>query len=276
MKSNFYLKVSCIFLICAVAGCATWVQHGVIARPEQKFRIAVLPVQTSVEIKKLSDIQTSSANVPNEKELIQEQIQKATEQLTRSLKSRLKGSPYFEVLSSQQADEASDIQKLDIPELWGTDELRKLGIGPDAQAVLLVTLSGYGKIKKKWITYLLGIGVVEAAVQGAIAAKLVDNIWVGIVIASEEIAQEYLIWGVGSDLYGRRYSPVTIEARLVSASDGKTIWEDTIFVSVDKKAIEALPEEERKKKEIQLKLTAEKAIAELVESLEKAAKKNLH
>ena len=51
--------------------------------------------------------------------------------------------------------------------------------------------------------------------------------------------------------------------------------DDTIFVSVDKKAIEALPEEDQKKKEIQLNLTAKKALDELAGDIDETTKSNL-
>ncbi len=57
--------------------------------------------------------------------------------------------------------------------------------------------------------------------------------------------------------------------------DGKRVWSHTTFDSIDRKALNKLPEEERKKKEVQLTVTAEKAEQDLVENLEKAARKNL-
>ena len=115
----------------------------------------------------------------------------------------------------------------------------------------------------------------EGVVQGVLAAKLVDSTWVGIVIALEEIGQEVLVWGGGSYLFNKHYAPVTLEAQLISTLDGKPIWDDTVFVSVDKDAIEALPVEDRKKKEIQLNLTAKKALDELAGDLDEKTKNNL-
>ena len=115
----------------------------------------------------------------------------------------------------------------------------------------------------------------EGVVQGVLAAKLTDNTWVGIAIALEEVGQEVLVGGGGSYLFNKHYAPVTLEAQLVSTLDGKPIWDDTVFVSVDKNAIEALPEEDRKKKEIQLNLTAKMALDELAADLDETAKSNL-
>jgi hypothetical protein len=100
---------------------------------------------------------------------------------------------------------------------------------------------------------------VESVVQGVLAAKLTNNTWVGIVVALEEAGQEALVWGGGSHLFNKHYAPVTLEEQLINNLDGKPIWDDTVFVSVDNKAIEALPEEKQKKKEIQLNLTAKKS-----------------
>ena len=85
-----------------------------------------------------------------------------------------------------------------------------------------------------------------------------------------------LVWGGGTYLFNWSYAPVTIEARLISVSDATVVWEDTVFVSVDKKGIKMLSEEDRNKKETQLLLTAEKAIKELSKDLVKVGKRNLH
>ncbi len=47
------------------------------------------------------------------------------------------------------------------------------------------------------------------------------------------------------------------------------------MTAIDRKALNKIPEEERKEKEVQLRVTAEKAEKDLVENLEKAARKNL-
>lgn len=266
---------ACCILLLAFSGCATWTQHGVTPSPQHKFRIAILPIQAAVNIEKLTDIQTGPADVPNSKDIIHAHLREETAQLTASLRSHLNNSNYFEVIPVQAADVMPEDQYPDTPKSWSVTDIERLRLQPETQAVLSVKLSGFGKIKKKWLTYLIGIGVVEAIVQGVVVAKVVDSTWLGVAVALEEIAQEILVWGGGSYLFDNAYAPVTLEAQLVSAADAKIIWVNTVFVSVDKKAIKALPEEDRKKKEIQLRLTAEKAVKELSENLERAAKINL-
>lgn len=160
------------------------------------------------------------------------------------------------------------------PEPTATD-LAHLNLPADVQAVFVVRLSGYGKLKRKWIALLIGSGVAEGLVQGVVVAKAASNPWVGAAVALEEIVQEVLVWGGGSYLFDRAYAPVTLEAELISVADGSVVWDDTVFVSIDKDAIKMLPEEERRNRDIQLRLTAEKAVRELSADLEKAAVRNL-
>ena len=91
----------------------------------------------------------------------------------------------------------------------------------------------------------------------------------------EEIGQEILTWGGGAHLFNEHYSPVILEGRLDSSADGKTLWSDTALASIDKDALKKLPEDQQKKKEVQLKVTSEKAERDLVGALEKAVKRQL-
>ncbi len=268
-----------MFISFLLAGCVTWAGHGVTSYPHQKLRIAVLPVQSEVEIKTLKEIETvpeSAKEIPDEGERIRQQMQKVTEDMTRSIETRLNASPYFEVVPHEQVAEALAAQAL-----WPAntpltaEQIKSLGMTLNARAVLVIRLSGYGRLKRRWVVYLIGTGVVEGVVEGAVVGGATKNIWVGLAVAVEEIGQEILTWGGGSYLFNMYYAPVTIEAQLISTIDGKKVWSHTTFDSIDRKALKKLPEEERKKKEIQLKVTAEKAEKDLVENLEKAAKKNL-
>lgn len=235
-----------------------------------------MPVELTAEIGKVSDIMSSPPEVADERKFIREQMQIVSDRLTHALKARLGESSYVEVVSVEPSGPDTLELASAVPQAWSPEELAKLKTASGARAVLLVKLSGYGQIKKKWLAYLIGSGVVEGVVQGVLASKLTDNSWVGIAVALEEIGQEVLVWGGGAYLFDKHYAPVTLEAQLISTLDGKPIWDDTVFVSVDKAAIEALPEKDRKKKEIQLNLTANKALKELAKDLDQKAKSNLH
>ncbi len=98
-----------IFISFLLAGCATWASHGVTAYSHQRLRIAVLPVQSEVEIKRLNNVETvleSTKKISDEEERIKQKMQKVTEDMTRSMETRLNASPYFEVVPHEQVAEA--------------------------------------------------------------------------------------------------------------------------------------------------------------------------
>jgi len=257
-----------------LTGCATWEQHGVMADVNSRYRVAVEPVEISADIRRASEIMTVTPDVENEPTLVRQQLQNDASRLSHYLKIRLGGSAHFQVVPFDKAGLSAN-SFASMPETWDKDKLHDLKALHNVQAVLIVKVSGYGKIKKKWLTYLIGSGLVEGVVQGVLAAKLVKNTWVGLAVALEEIGQEILVWGGGSYLFDEHYAPVTLEARLISTTDGESIWSDTVFVSIDKDALKKLPEPERKKKQVQLYVTAKKAVNVLVNDLNEKANANL-
>jgi len=265
----------CFVLLPLFSGCATWAQHGVSVEKDERVRIAVLPLEVTAKVEKLSEIMTSPPKVSDERLLIQERMQDEAAQLTDLLQSTLRESRFFELVPLVEAAAGHDVPALDQPQALTVAELQKLKADRNIQAVLVVKLAGYGKLKKKWVTYLIGSGVVEGVVQGVVAARVVDSTAIGLLVALEEIGQEILVWGGGSYLFNQHYAPVTLEAELISTMDGARFWQHTVFVSVDKEAIEKLPPEEQKKRELHLQLTAQKAIKELVEDINEAAKSYL-
>lgn len=281
-RITFHAVASGVFLgmvlCCLLTGCATWSQHGV-ALDSRKVRVAVLPVQNAVAIKRLRDIQTvpaSGAVSTNEQDMIQREMCDVTERIGGRIERGLDRSYFFEPVPHDRVLLA--VETLDTPLVGpplSADQLKQLGHFLDADAVLVVRVSGYGKIKRKWFYLLVGSGVVEGVVQGVAAAAVVDNPWVAVGVATEELLQEALTWGGGTYLFNRVFTSVILEAELMSTGDGKIIWSDTAFARMNRKALKNLPEAERGKKEVRLQVTAEKAIDGLLENLDKKAFKNI-
>lgn len=260
------------------SGCATWSQHGVVL-DSRKARIAVLPVQNAIMITRLRDIETVSASAAastNDGQIIQVEMRNVAERIGTRIEAGLDRSYFFQPIPRDRVSGAT--QALDIAlggEPLSADQLKKLGHSLEADAVLIVTVSGYGKIKRKWFYWLVGSGLAEGIVQGVAAAAVVDNAWVAVGVAAEEILQEALTWGGGTYLFNRIFTPVIIEAELVSTSDSKTIWSHTALARMNRKALKKLPKSERDKKEVRLRLTAELAVDDLLENLDKKAFKNM-
>lgn len=269
-----YLSL-CLISGLLLSACASWPQHGVHPSQGGKYPIAVLPIQVTAEVDKLSDIIGQHEAVADEKAEIRTRMQAVAEQLSDILQHKLSaGSGFIITPLKSMPGLSSDLALPEPGQTWTRKDFLRLGVARDAQAILLVRLAGYGKLKRQWVTILIGTGIIEGVVQGVVAARVLNNTTVGLAVGLEEIAQEYLTWGGGAYLFDSYFAPVTLQAELISTSDGKSIWNKTIFVSVDRKAIDRLPENQRNR-ERQLQLTAIKAVDELSKSLESTAQDNL-
>lgn len=77
------------------------------------------------------------------------------------------------------------------------------------------------------------------------------------------------IWFGGAYAFGWAFRPVTVEAWVLSATDGKEIWHESIDEISASTILKTYPESERSKKEIQLEASLQNAIDDLAESLSK-------
>lgn len=260
-------------------GCATWSKHGITAQRPEKIRVAVLPVQAAVSIKHLEDIRSipkSEQRALDEKDLIREELRRAADAVTDDVEAKLNASYFFEVVPDSDVREALETAGLAASTAAATAaQAEEIGKAVGAQAVLATTLSGYGAIKKSWLFYLIGSGLAEGLAQGVVVAVAVSSPWAAVGVGAEEAAQEAVEWGGGAFLFGKMFSPVILEGRLMSVEDGRVIWSGTELASSNRKAVKALPKGDQDKRELRLRLTARKAAADLVKSIDKKAWANL-
>lgn len=256
-------------LTALLCGCATWSAHGVAADNTGKLRIAVLPVRSDVKIGDLDEI-TSAPNpaLATAAQQIQARMTAVTEGITQALEQQLAASPYLEVVGHEQVAEVLGAASLPLT----PQQLQQLASTLHVRAVLAVQLSGYGQLKRKWVFYMLGSGVVEGVAQGVAVGGATGNAWAGLAVGGEEILQEFLVWGGGARLFDWRFAPVILEGSVTSTADGHELWSDTAYASIDTKALKRMPRTERDRKEVQLQVTTEKAVHELVKDLLKKAK----
>ncbi len=132
---------------------------------------------------------------------------------------------------------------------------------------LEITLSGYGRLKKKWITYMLASGIVEAVFQGLVVASALGNTWAGVAVGTEELGSEWITWHGGAWLFSRTFAPITLEGHLLRTGDGKLVWRKTVFVSKNKKELKKFPPEDRDQREVRLTANLHKAEKLLLKDL---------
>jgi len=259
-----------------LSACATWSGHGVEVSSDNRFRIAVVPIYVTADIGDVSEIMSQPPQIDDEKSFIRTQMREVANQLTASLQSKLGESTFIKMVTDAEHILKKDAFAAESLSDEAITELRRLRQTNKVQAVLTVSLAGYGALKQEWLTFLIGTGVAEGVVQGVVAAKVVANPWVGLAVGLEEIGQEILEWGGGSYLFDSYYSPVTLEARLISTQDGVAVYDDTVFVSIDNDAIKTLSKQDQNKRELHLLLTAKKAVSELVADINQVAQRNAH
>ena len=264
-------------LTCVLTGCATWSQHGVTAS-SGKLRIAVLPVRNDVAVRNLSDICTppATAGSNDQTALIEAEMHRVTSVIRSRIETGLCESRVFEVIPDSQVDAAID--KLNIEadaQPPAPSQVLALGRALGADVVLATRISGYGRIKSKWLALLVGSGLVEGVVQGGVAAYAVGNVWVAIGVAAEEMLQEILTWGGGAWLFNRVFTPVILETDLLGTADGQAVWTDTSMARINRKALKDLPESDRTRREVRLQKTAEAAVDDLLNALNKKASRSM-
>jgi hypothetical protein len=262
-----------------LSGCASWSRHGVMLQQPNKLRIVLLPVTFDVKVNKLKYIRNTNETKlkrSDEEELIRKESDRVAAEITGSIENELKNSYFFEVVS------ASDVKKalVDLGLQSSTtdltvEQIKKLGKSVNAQSIMSVQLSGYGAIKKKWQLLLVVSGFVEGVVQGLIVEKVTENETLAVFVGGEEILSEVVTWVGGIYLFNHYFSPVILESKLISTYDGKEFWSHISFATIDRKALKKYPKDAQKLKELRLKVTYERAIRELIESLQKKAAGNI-
>ncbi|GEM_PF-6111608 len=140
--------------------------------------------------------------------------------------------------------------------------------------LLEIDLSGYGKIKRQWVSFLFKMGLLEAVSQGVIVYTATGNTVLSLGVAGEEVVSEYLTWYGGSYLFGSIFEPVTLEGRLIDTEDGKILWRRFVVVTRDKKKYKKLSKKQKKNKEIVLNINYQKAKAELFSKWNRYLKAN--
>lgn len=136
-----------------------------------------------------------------------------------------------------------------------------------ADAMLRFRITDYGRTPRKAMKWIwIGTG---AWISGATALALTQEKtrpYIGAYLASEVIqegAEAYL----GSSLFGHEYKPVRIEAELIDFRTGAALWKDAKTMTASSKSLETFSKDERRRKEVELAVSVDRAVNALVGSL---------
>lgn len=229
--------------------------------------VAVLPFAMGVELKKLSSIQTVDGELTPEREaeLIAKAKVEIPAQARRMVQEQLAASPQFVMVPIEEVDQAVADLKLayDKPIAAEPAAMMRERLGADILVGGIV--QDYGKVRWQWLAAgMVGDMTWESIVLGAATAwnpgAILGNI-------GFELLTSTPVWFGGGYLFGVAFSPVRVDAWAVETQRGTEVWDDEAIAVYVWRRLKTVPEADRKKKEVALRLNLKKTMEDLAESL---------
>lgn len=252
----------------AVSGCS-W--SGSAARPDvaevNRPKVAVLKFGLAVEITKLSSVQTVNGDLTPEQEadMIARAKREIPELARRMITEKLAKDRQFTLIPLEETDSAIEGLGIEHGVVLTREQLDILRKRLGADMVVSGTIHDYGKIRWQWMAAgMFGDMTWESVAIGLATA------WNPAIILGNvgfELLTSTPVWFGGGYLFGVGFSPVRVEAWATETVGGETVWSQEEMAIYVWRQLKDIPEEDRKKKEVHLRLNLEKAVDELAESL---------
>ena len=266
---NMFRVVGVLLIVgLGVSGCS-W--FGSTVRPDvaevNRPKVAVLKFGLAVDITKLSSIQTVNGDLTPEQEadIIARAKREIPEQARRMITEKLAKDRQFTLIPSEETDTTIEGLGLEPGAAMTPEQLEVLRNRLGADMVVSGTIHDYGKIRWQWMAAgMFGDMTWESVAIGLASA------WNPAIILGNvgfELLTSTPLWFGGGYLFGVAFSPVRVEAWATETVGGKNVWSQEEMAVYVWRRLKEVPEEDRKKKEVHLRLNLEKAVDGLVESL---------
>ncbi len=238
---------------------------------DQRPTVAVLEFGFGVEIDSLSAVKSLNGDAPSDKdpEAIAQAVREIRREARRLLHEDLAKREQFVMIPLDEVDRIAawlDLQ----PGLKPTaPQLDRLRSELHADMAIGGIVQDYGKVRWQWLAAgMFGDMTWESLVIGAATswnpAAIFGNI-------GFELLTSTPVWFGGGYLFGIAFRPVRVEAWAVETKHATMAWESMDVSIYLWKRLKELPEEERKKKEVQLHVNLTKSMEALSESLREEA-----
>lgn len=256
-------------LLCSIFGGCAWFQ----TRSQQELPmverpyVAILPIGIEVEITKLSEVKSVEEDLSPEDEAQQlaDALQQIRTEARRLLQSRLAAGQRFRFVSDEQVATAVTMLDLKPGVVPTTDQQAYLRAQLGADLVIVGNILDYGKIRwQYWVPGLVVSMLTETLIVGA--ATGFNPAFMAATAGSELLTDVPFWWG-GAYVAGWAFRPVQVGASAVDSLDGELVWDETEAAVYLWGGLKDVPEEERKKKEVQLGLNLKKAMEAIGDSL---------
>jgi hypothetical protein len=260
--------LAAVLSVSVLAGCS-WFrspERPAVPLPERP-RLCILTFGMDLEIRRLTSVKsrTDKVNPSEEARLVAEAVQEIRTRARRILHDRLAGREHFDVVSLEQTDQAMRRLGIDVSHPLSRDQLAGLQRELAVDIVLGGTILDYGKIRWQWAAAgMLGDLTWESVVIGLATG------WNPVVIFANvgfELLTSTPVWFGGSYLFGLAFRPVRVEAWAIDPVVGDHVWSEMEAAVYVGKALQEVPKEERKKKEVQLGINLKRATEALGDAL---------
>lgn len=249
------------------AGCA-WLPGYSLPTPDPPLTVLVGPVIVTAPVTLPSDLYTFEQGPSPEETAPQllaqliDETEVTGQRLLTELMARQSGFiviPFPDARRLQTNDPA--VAKSQDPEA-----LRVLGWQAQADVVLTGQVVDYGVVRwQYWVSGLLVSMLTETLIVGAASGF---NPTIMAVTAASELLTDLPVWWGGAYVAGWALRPVrvTVEAWDVRGCAAKPWKEEAVVVLIPGWTLKTMPEEERRRKEVQLAINLSQAMTEVAEN----------
>lgn len=261
-----FLTAGLILLVCA--GCSGfWGRHQ--PPPEPPLTVAVGPIMMDASIDDPSQISSfeDSFSPVYEQALLRQLLNEIETRAQKTLTEHLVDQPGFRVLPFQEVRRLqADLVSTRKP--WTDEDLLALGRRTKADIMLSGRIVAYGFIPWKYIAMGLATETTAEFLAVGLASGF-NPAALGTFFAVDVLLIDAPIWFGGAYLFGWAFRPVHVEAQGIQLAgcEGEIWHERDSTLIIPKHTMEEYPPEQRARKEVQLKVNLDQAMANIAEAV---------
>jgi hypothetical protein len=200
-----------------------------------------------------------------EPRLVAQAVGRVKDDARHLLYARLTGKHVYELISVEETDRALGELGIAPAEMFSHEQLNRLRLRLGADLLISGVVQDYGKVRWQW----LAGGMLADMTWESVALGLATA-WNPAVILGNvgfELLTGTPVWFGGGYLFGVAFRPVRVEASAIDPVTGAVVWHETEVAIFMRGRLKEVPEEDRKKKEVQLRLNLATAVEGLGDSL---------
>ena len=259
--------IAIVLLALAFAGCA-WSESG--QKPEipiaKRQTVAILPFGFDIEITSLSALKTVPEPLfpDDEARQVDATLQSIRADARWLFVSGIATGHQFRFASLEETDALAAELGLQPGGLPSYEQLSQFRTRLGADLVVAANILDYGQIRWQWLVSGMFMDLSSETVALGLATA-----WNPVLLAANvgvEMLTNSAMYLGGGYLFGVAFRPVRIEARAFGTAGGYPLWQEMEEAFYARNALKQLTEQERGKKEHQLRINMGRAIRGLAQS----------